>query len=285
MNWDDLRIFLGVARKQKFCDAAIDIRMDETTIARRIKRLELELGQTLFERSKKGNSLTLSGKKLLEKCEDIDLLAGSIIENEALKDNKIRGTIRISAAEGFGATKLAELIAKFHAKHPFIEIELVSGSGFLSLSRREADVAIGLSKSKSKLINSSPLLDYELGLYAAKDSKNHPKSMNELIGHTFIGYVDDLIYAPELRYFEEVFPNIRPKLRCTSIIAKRQLVESGIGFAILPTFMANSNLMRIMEKEISIKRTFWISAHKGIGDTKRYRVFETFLRENLALNK
>ena len=283
INCDKLRIFLSAARKNNIAEAAIDLKLDETTVARRLRRLEEDLGQILFEKHRRGHQLTNAGTQLLEKCEEVELQTGSIFGRKIDNDRNIKGTIRLSAAEGFGANILTKTISKFHKLYPDIEIDLVSGSGFLSLSRREADIAIGLSKPKSKLIISKPLLEYELGLYCSKnyEKADSIKDKNDLENHTLIGYVDDLIYAPELRYFEEVFPYFKPRLRCSSIIAKKNLVEQGVGIAILPNFIADVNLTRLLSNEISISRTFWLSSHKSIIDTKRYRVFEKFLFENI----
>jgi DNA-binding transcriptional LysR family regulator len=281
INWDNLRIFLIAARKENIADAAKDLKLDETTVSRRLRRLEDDLGQILFEKHRRGYRLSGAGQILLEKCEEIELSAGAIFENNGENDRNIKGTIRLSAAEGFGAKVLTKIIAKFHQLHPEVEIDLISGSGFLSLSRREADIAIGLSKPKSKLIISKPLVDYELGLYVGENYNRKIIDFDDLKNHTLISYIDDLIYAPELRYFEEIFPYLKPSLRCSSIIAKMALVESGIGIAILPDFMAKNKLKRIFTDKINIQRTFYLSSHKSIIDTKRHRIFQKFLYDNM----
>jgi len=284
MKWDDLKIFLAVARHKKLADAATELRIDITTISRRIRRLEDDLGQTLFERLRSGHQLTANGEKLLVTAEQIETNFENIDRAKENATHTPSGTIRISVAEGFGTEILAPILGKFSAQFPEIEIDLVSGSGFLSLSKREADVAIGLARSKSKHIQSELLCTYNLHLYGHKSYLNDHaeiRSLKNLSNHTLIDYVDDLIYSDELRYFELHLPKLRPNIRSTSIMAQKTLVESGAGIAILPDFMASSELQKILPNKIQIKRQFWFSCHQSVAPLKKIKAFKAFAFSNL----
>ena len=284
MKWDDLKIFLAVARHKKLADAATELRIDITTISRRIRRLEDDLGQTLFERLRSGHQLTANGEKLLVTAEQIETNFENIDRAKENATHTPSGTIRISVAEGFGTEILAPILGKFSAQFPEIEIDLVSGSGFLSLSKREADVAIGLARSKSKHIQSELLCTYNLHLYGHKSYLNDHaeiRSLKNLSNHTLIDYVDDLIYSDELRYFELHLPKLRPNIRSTSIMAQKTLVESGAGIAILPEFMASSELQKILPNKIQIKRQFWFSCHQSVAPLEKIKAFKAFAFSNL----
>ena len=285
MKWDDLKIFLSVARRRKLADAATDLKIDITTISRRIKRLEDDMGQTLFERLRSGHQLTAHGERLLLAAEQIETNFENIRRTNENSAHTPSGTIRMSVAEGFGTEIIAPILGKFSASYPEIEIDLVSGSGFLSLSRREADVAIGLSRSKSKQIQSELLRTYNLHLYGHKTYvQDHAKvrGMEDLIDHTLIDYMDDLIYSDELRYFERHLPNLRPKIRSTSIMAQKKLVENCAGLAILPDFMASTDLQKILPNKIKIKRQFWFSCHQSVAPLEKIKVFKAFAFTNLS---
>ena len=285
MNWDDLKLFLAVARRKKLSAAAIDVKMDVTTVSRRIKRLEDNLGQTLFERLRSGHALTTNGEELFVLAEQIETNFDSIRRTGLTSSHAPSGTLRISVAEGFGAETLAPILGSFSAAYPDIEIDLVSGSGFLSLSKREADVAIGLSRSKSKYIHSELLNTYDLHLYGHRSYiKNHAPivSLSDLSEHTLIDYVDDLIYSEELRYFELSLPSQRPKIRSTSIIAQKKLVESGAGIAILPDFIAGPSLIKILPNDLQINRQFWFSYHQSVAPLGKIKAFKTFCRTHLG---
>ena len=285
MKWDDLKIFLAIARRKKLADAATELKIDITTISRRIKRLEDDLGQTLFERLRSGHQLTAHGEKLLVTAEQIETNFDNIHRAKESAAHAPSGTIRISVAEGFGAETLAPILGRFSAAYPDIEIDLVSGSGFLSLSKREADVAIGLSRSKSKYIHSELLSTYDLHLYGHPSYvENHAQilSLPDLSEHTLIDYVDDLIYSEELRYFELSLPSQRPKLRSTSIIAQKKLVESGAGIAILPDFIAGPSLIKILPNDLQINRQFWFSYHQSVAPLGKIKAFKIFCRTHLG---
>lgn len=286
MNWDDIRIFLAVSRRHKLSSAAADVKMDETTVSRRLKRLEEELGQTLFERLRSGHELTLQGQRLLAHAEQIEAETEAIMPAQRKSKNEPTGTLRISVAEGFGAQVLAPILGDFTSQYPEIDIELVSGSGFLSLSKREADVAIGLSRSKSKRIISQSLTTYGLHLYGSPtylDRHKAIQSIDDLAQHTLVDYIDDLLFSDELRYFEEAIPLARPKIRSTSIMAQKYLVQAGTGLAILPDFLAEPEFVKILPKDIDLKRQFWFSAHQSVLRLAKTKAFKTFAYQRLSL--
>jgi DNA-binding transcriptional LysR family regulator len=285
MNWDDLKIFLSVARRKKLSDAAAELRIDITTVSRRIKRLEDDLGQRLFERLRTGHELTSYGETMVATAEGIERNVETLGREKNTHGYKPSGIIRISVAEGFGAEILSRLLGRFKVEFPEIEVDLVSGSGFLSLSKREADVAIGLSRSKSKHIQSDLLSPYFLHLYAHEaylKSRPDIQSLHDLHQHTLIDYVDDLIYSEELRYFEECLPEHRPQIRSTSIIAQKTLVENGAGIAILPDFLVRGNLRQVLPSILAVERQFWFSSHQSVATLAKVRAFRNFTFKHLV---
>ncbi len=283
MNWEDLKYFTYLVRGRTLDHAAFALKVDKATVSRRIKRLESTLGMTLFERNRRGFRMTPQGEKLYEKVETFDLKLSQIQTEEKSTPNALCGTIRISVAEGFGASIMTQLIATFHKAYSKVEIDLISGSGFLSLSRREADMAISLSKSNSKLIQSRPFMKYELGLYGHKDYPNIEAIQNieSLSEHSLIGYVDDLIYDPELNYFAEEFSNLKPTIRCSSLLAKRQLILNKAGLTILPSFLETPDMRRILQSEVKINRTFWLQTHQALINTDRIKAFKAHLEAEI----
>lgn len=284
MNWNDLKIFLAVSRRGRLSLAAADLRLDETTVSRRLKRLEDDMGQTLFERLRTGHQLTVYGSRLLAQAEHIEQAMEAMKPAHDAAQNQPTGTIRISVAEGFGAALLSPILGQFTAQYPEIDIELVSGSGFLSLSKREADVAIGLSRSKSAKITSDPLTPYKLHLYGTPQYLNERgaiRAVQDLADHVLIDYIDDLLYSDELRYFEETVPNIRPKIRSTSIIAQARLVSAGTGLAILPDFLAKPDFVKVLPGRISLTRQFWFSAHQSVSQLAKTKAFREFVFQHL----
>ncbi|HUH48910.1 MAG TPA: LysR family transcriptional regulator, partial [Mycoplana sp.] len=147
MHWDDLRYFLAVARTGLLSRAAAALGVDATTIGRRLRRLEKALGQTLFEQTREGQTLTEAGEQLLLKAEGMERHVREI-EASPEAGQHLAGSIRVSVSEGFGTWFVAHHLSSFAAAHPRLLIDLVASSGFLNPSRREADVAILLARPR-----------------------------------------------------------------------------------------------------------------------------------------
>jgi DNA-binding transcriptional LysR family regulator len=277
VRWDDLHIFLAVARAGQLARAAVTLGVDATTVGRRLRRLEQSLGQTLFEQTREGQVLTDAGEQLLLKAEAIERQFLDI-EPQPGAGRPLSGSIRVSVSEGFGTWFVAHHLPGFAAEHPDLRIDLVASSGFLNPSRREADVAILLARPRKGPLFTKKLTDYRLRLYAARvylQAHGPIGSAADLGRHSLIGYVPDLLYAPELRYLSEIAPGLDPRIRSTSINAQYRLVAAGGGIAMLPCFIGDTDpqLVRVLD-DIEIGRSFWLVTH---ADTRRLARVQAFV--------
>jgi len=286
-NWDDFRIFLAVARHPSLDAAAAGLHQDATTLGRRVRRLEKEMGATLLERSRKGHVLTSVGESLFNQAEQIERLVGEVQEKIGGEIQQVTGTVRLSVTEAFGNVVIAPALGAFFQSHPGLNIELVATSGFLSVSKREADMAVLLSRPTRGRLKTQKLADYQLQLYATPSylQKNGtPRSTDEIQSHTLIGYVDDLIYSPSLRYYDEIGSGLSPSLTSSSLLAQKQLACSDCGIAMLPRFVGEpeSALVTVLADEVCITRTFWLAVHEDIAEHARIRAVMEFLVQLVA---
>src|SRR5215213_966441 len=213
-DWDDLRFFLAVARAGRLTVAARRLGADHATVSRRISALESALKAKLFERRPQGYTLTAHGERLLTKAEAMETEALAASSEIGGADLAISGIVRIGTPDGFGTTFLAPRIAAFAAQYPDLEIQLIAMPRLLSLSKREADVAVSLAPPREGKIVARKLTDYRLGLYATADYLGrHPAvaAAGDLHDHEMIGYIDDLIFTPEL---DSRGPDARDGSRC-----------------------------------------------------------------------
>lgn len=286
MNWDDMRVFLALARSETLARAAAIIGQDATTVARRIQRLEVALATTLFEHGATGQSLTESGHRLLAHAEAMEVGARAV-QQQAEQGAGLGGTIRISVSEGFGMGFMAPRLAAFAEAHPGVALDLIASTGFLNPSRREADIAIMLARPKGGPLIAAKLTDYRLGVYASEATlaQTGPvESVEALTRRRLVGYVPDLIYAPELRYLAEVDERLEPAIRSSSITAQARLIASGAGCGILPCFLgdATPGLVRLLAREVAIERSFWLVVHRDMRRVARIEAFIAWLREEVA---
>ncbi|MFC3592063.1 LysR family transcriptional regulator [Novosphingobium piscinae] len=285
MNWTDLQVFLAIAQAGQLARAGSQLGVNGTTAARRLRRLEAQLGASLFEQTPRGQVLTEAGEALLAKVEAMASAAAAIEPPGGRQPGSpIAGSLRISVSEGFGSWFLAERLAAFVAAYPGLTLDLVANSGFLSLSKREADVAITLSRPKSGPLVARKLSDYALRLYATPAylaQAGIPAVPADLGGrHRLIGYIPDLIYAPELRYLDEIRAGLTTRLRSSSINAQHRLIAGGAGLGVLPCFIgdADPGLVPVLPQS-RIVRTFWIVTHQDTRNLARIRALTDWLAQ------
>jgi DNA-binding transcriptional LysR family regulator len=282
-DWDDLRIFLAVARARKVAAAARTLGVDPTTIGRRLTRLSNQLNGTLFETIGGDRRLTERGHALLAHAETIESAALAAMGEVAGDSSSLSGQVRLSVAEGFATWVLAPEVAAFHRSHPDIQLDLVTASGFLNPSKREADIAVMMARPRRGRLVAAKLGDYRLRLYAAKAylaAHAAPQSDDELRGHALIGYVPEFIYAPELDYLSEIGPGLDPAVRSTSINVQHRLIASGAGIGVLPRFMGDRDpgLAPILADSVEIRRSFWLVTHSDVRRLARIDAVAKWLR-------
>src|SRR6185312_16505258 len=142
MDWDNIRVFLSVARAGQFLAAARQLRVDHGTVSRRIGALETSLGVRLFDRQTTGCVLTAAGERLLESAEEVEAQLLRAQGDLSQSDVELSGTVRIAAPDGFTTLFLCARLGKLKAKYPSLTIQLVPMSRTFSLSKRAADLAI-----------------------------------------------------------------------------------------------------------------------------------------------
>ena len=289
-NWNDLRAFLAVARTGRLTTAAARVAMDHTTVARRIAALEDGLGARLFDRSPQGYALTPHGERLMptaEKIESLTLLAASELGES---DQALSGTVRIGAPEGFGSYVLAPLMAKLADRHPGLDIQLVAISGVLSLSKREADIAVTLSAPREGRLISRKLTDYGLSLYAAPaylDGRPPIRTRADMAGQRFSGYIGDLLYAPELDYMQAPDVDIHVALQSSNLIAQLQAALAGAGLCVLPDFIAarEAGLRRVLPDAVHLDRSLWLVTHADLKPLARIRAVTAMIVEAVKADR
>ena len=281
MDWDRLQYFLFVARHGTLARASAALQVDATTVSRRVSALEAALGQTLFERAPSGFVLTAAGRALVPHAEAM-AAAAARIHSAREGASALSGQLRVSVSEGFGNSFIAPRLAGFVAAHPELEIDLVASSGFLNPSRREADMAVLLARPRKGPLITRKLADYSLGLYAPADRRDWQEAVAAAplsrAGIPVIGYIPDILYAPELDYLGEIEPGLRANVRSSSILAQRRMIAGGAGVGVLPCFLAGDDpaLVRVRPDQ-TIARAFWLALHRDVAPQPRIRAFIDWL--------
>ena len=279
-NWDDLRIFLAVARSKRIAPAARLLGVDATTVGRRLARLAARVDRPLFESVAGERRLTEEGQALLAHAETVEAAVVAAIAPTG--DQAPAGHVRVSVAEGLATWVIGPAIAPFQARHPRILLDLITASGFLNPSKREADIAVMLARPRSVQLRASEFARYRLRLYASPaylDRHGRPASNEDLRRHVLVGYVPEHIYAPELDYLSEIEPGLTAQVRSTSINVQHALVAAGAGIAMLPDFIGqrDARLEPILGEAIAVHRTFWLVTHQDTHAASRIQAVAAWL--------
>lgn len=286
MNWDDIRVFLAVARAGQMLGAARQLRLNHATVARRVSALEAALGATLFTRRTNGCDLTSEGEALLARAELMETAALGARADIGESDAALSGTVRIGAPDGFGVAFLAPRLGKLRRLHPRLRVQLVPVPRSFSLSKREADIAITTARPTEGRLVARKLVDYRLGLYASADYvKQHglPQSAADLRQHSLVGYVEDLIFTPSLDFAREAAKDWQSDVEVSSAIGQTEAVKGGAGIGILHDFLARGvpDLVAVLP-QVSIARSYWIVVHEDMRAIARVNAVADFIAQEVA---
>lgn len=264
MDWDDLRIFLAVARSESLSSAGRRLGVDASTVGRRVARLEQALGAQLFVKTPQGYALAAEGERLLPHAEAAEAALNGASEALTGQD-ELTGQFRIGAPDGCANYLLPQVCARICADNPGLEIQIVAQPRVFNLTRREADMAIAVSRPRTGRQTVQKLTDYQLHLAAHEDylRANPPiRDLADLRRHRMIGYIADMIYDPELDYLTETGVEAAA-LTSNSVSVQMQAIRAAAGLGIVHDFAIPfaPGVRRILTDKISLARSFWLIRH------------------------
>lgn len=260
LDWDDLRIFLGLARAGSLSAAAPSLRMDAATVGRRVARLEESLGAALFVRSQQGYALTDLGTRLVARAEEAEEAVRLAREEGQGASSGLTGQVRIGAPDGCANYVLPQVAAKLGTENPGLDIQILALPRVVNLSSREADMAITVSPPDAGRLTVQKVVDYHLHLAQRRDAP-HAKALADLRGRPVVGYIPDMIFDRALDYLDEAGLGA-PSLASNSVPVQLMLLRQG-GVGVVHDFALPfaPELTRILTAEVSLTRAFYLVRH------------------------
>jgi len=254
LNWDDLRYFLCAVEAKTLAGAARRMRVEHTTIGRRISALERSIGAALVYRSPEGLRLTPLGERVAPLVQEVERSVIAVRELVASE----RARVRLAVPSGFTRLFTAARLAELREEHPKLSLELLSGSRPVDLRRGEADLALRSGPVKDDELVVRKVAEGGWSLYAAASyltRKPRPTNLDDLSGHDLIGYDAALAAVPAARWIEE-----RGK-KGTIVLRSREMTDmlaaalSGVGIAALPCSLADEEpgLVRLTDDVIATR--------------------------------
>ena len=275
-DWNDLKYFLSCSRAGTLAGAGRLLKVDETTVGRRLAALEHALGARLFDRTSDGFVLTSTGERLLDTAQAIEAATLDLECKATGADVKLEGVVRIATTETLAVMFLARHLAPLRAAHPGIVVEMVSGLAATNLLKRDADVAVrvGAMPTQQSLIVRR-LGAFAWGLYARRGHaklKRNGRRAPSLDGQDLIGYCEELALSPGGRWLEEHVRGATVVFRANSILMAAQAARGGWGVAILPTFVGEpeAELVRVSPESLC-PVNLWLAVHADLQRNARVR--------------
>lgn len=287
LDWDDLRYFLAVQRARTLAGASSQLGINATTVGRRLTALEEQVGARLFDRTPNGYLLTAAGQDLVERAERMETEALAAERSVVGADQRRGGIVRVTVTEMLATRFVAPHLARFHDAYPDITLELNCSNRSVNLGRREADIALRLSKPHEENVVTRQLGKIPLRLYAAKsyvETWGLPKNPEQsLAGHRVLMFADQRAFRIENQWLDQRRDGARVVLRSDSVSSLYSSTCAGVGIALLPLRVAELERGLVMlETETEPEpRVIWQTVHVDLQRSARIRAVLDFLQSLL----
>jgi DNA-binding transcriptional LysR family regulator len=240
-SWDDLRVLLAVYREKSFLAAGTVLGIAASTVARRIDALEQDLGHPVVQRASDGVRIASDGLRLVALAEEMELGLSLVVRAGRVPD--VSGTVRLSLSEGF-VRPLVPVLARLHARHPGLNIELIAESRLVDIARGEADIGVRIARSRSPALISKFLGKAPTGLFASSEyleRKLSPAKLSRAAAATqsWVGFDASLSRLPHHVWMCE-YGAARFVFRSNSALAIEQAILSGMGIGLLSEFQGRA---------------------------------------------
>jgi molybdate transport repressor ModE-like protein len=291
-DWNEPRLVLAVARAGSLTQAAKALGLDHSTVFRRLRALEERIGVRLFERLPGGAyQATAAGERMAAAAERMEDEAVALERDIAGRDHRLSGRLRVTSSETLAYRLLTGQLAAFREAHPGVVVELAIDNRVLSLSRREADIALRPVRPREGDLWGRKLAGIAWTVYGRRDrltGADAPTSTDELSRHPLIGWDDGASGIGAAAWLESVAPGEAFVFRTTSLIGQLVAAKAGIGLAVLPCYLGDPepDLARALPSPVAELGTeLWIVTHKDLRRTARVRAFFELVGDGLACER
>lgn len=282
MEWDDLRIFLAISREGTLGAAARKLGQSQPTMGRRLRALELAVGQTLFQRTNEGFVLTNEGSQVLVHAERMEEEAFAFQRRLAGQDQQLEGMLRLSSSDWFGAHVLTPVLAEFSALQPGIAVELITSASHFSLSRREADMIFKIRPFDEPEAVSRRLMHVPYRVYV-RSGLDHPRA-GDGAGMPLITMDTALEDMPDAVWLKRILPAAHVVSRSNNRDVQGRMCALGAGIAVLPQPLGDAlaGVERVDLGEPPPGRDTWVGYHRDMRRSARLRALLSLVIERLA---
>jgi len=281
MPWDDLRIFLAIARAGSLAGAARSLGVNHSTVFRRINAFEENLGVRLFDRMGTGYALTVAGEEMRASAERVEREIDRLDRRITGQDLRLEGSLVITTTDTIAQHILMPHVVKFRDAYPGIDLDLIIENANVNMSKRQADVAIRPTRAPPETLVGRRISTLAFAVYASKlYMRGRPANLAEF---DWVHLDDSLMHLAADQWFRRTLPDAKSALTTNSVLGLQLGCEANLGAAILPCFIAGTNpkLQRIGQPIDEAASMLWLLTHEDLRHTARVRAFMDFMADAL----
>jgi len=286
-DWDDLRYFLAVARHHSTLAAGRALKVNQSTVQRRLVELERGIGRPLAKRHPTGYRLTELGQEMVAYAERVELAVLAFEQRSEASRRDAVGVVRLTCPEPlvYRITQ-SSLLERFHARYPEVRVEFVMSDRYLDITKGEADVALRSGDTDDNELVGRKIADSFWAVYASRkyvERHGKPNRVEDLELHPLVGFDDTMTHHRAAKWLRQVAPNGKVVARNNSVLGLLYAVKSGIGVAPLPTALgdAEADLVRVLGPIPELARIWRLLTHPDLRHTPRVSAFFDFIVDEI----
>jgi DNA-binding transcriptional LysR family regulator len=274
-DWEDLRHFTVFAQEKSLSAAARQLKVDHATVARRVAALEGALRLKLVERRPRAYFLTSDGERIAELGKRMELESFAVQRTASAGQSSVAGDVAVSAPPTMAARLIAPRLGELRERYPDLLIQLYGDTRNVSLVRREADIAIRLSRPVDAELVVRKLATVTFSLYA---SRTYLASHGD-DARAYIAYDASMDDTPQQTWLRAQANPVHIVLRSNDLAVQAAAVAAGVGIAVLPDFMGGQDerLVRLPHTGAALEREVWIAVHNDLRHAPRIQAVMAFL--------
>jgi DNA-binding transcriptional LysR family regulator len=286
MNWDDVRLFLAVARADSMTHGAIDAGLDRTTVSRRIAALERDLGAKVFLRTRDGLRVSPAGARLRERAERMAAEARALVAEAADEGGAIVGTVRVATTEALAVMLVEEGLLELRERYPDLVVELLGGNRPVDLGRGEAELVLRATPVREANVKVRRVARLSIALFASDGyvrRRGAPSSEKGLAGHEVVLPGGELSMLPEAKWLASR-PGVRVAFRSSSMPALVAATAAGAGLSALTEAwgLRTPGLCRLFIVDAVEPRPLWLATTPEAGSRAAVRLVADRIAAMLA---
>jgi DNA-binding transcriptional LysR family regulator len=282
----DLEVVLAVARTGTLANAGERLGVDASTVFRSLQRLERGLGQRLFERSRVGYQPLELALALVDSAEQMETALESARSTAQQQPERVSGTVRITTTDTILHGLVGPQLKALSKLHPLLTYELHTGNELVSLTRRDADIAVRATRSPPQHLIGKCVGPIRVALFAGKQRPVQRYADVEAGRATWVAPDDALPEHPSVVWRKRHFPKVEPSYRVNSILTVVEFVALGLGVGVLPLFLTRSrtDLIQLTEVLDECQTDLWLLSHPQSRHLRRVSSVFRHLVQTLSLD-